>query len=94
MVTSMLYGGYLTWRMRGVMRYSLRSWILAIVLGVPFLPLAWLPSVLGASSWLLNAGLYGAFVVGYGGALIILRVVTRGEITAMWRIVGSKGLRG
>jgi O-antigen/teichoic acid export membrane protein len=82
---SALYAGVFTWRMERVTRYSLRSWALAILLGVPFLPL-----VLFRSSGPVNMALYGAFAVGYGGLLLLLRVITAGELAAMWRAVGPQ----
>lgn len=80
-----LYAGVFTWRMRRVTRYSLRPWVLAILLGVPFLPLVAL-----RSSGPVNLALYGAFAVGYGGLLLALRVITVGELAAAWRVVGLK----
>ena len=71
--------------MQRVVRYSLRPWVLPIGLGGLFLPLAWL-----RSSWVVNVGLYALFVVGYSRALLLLRVVTLGEIAAMWGAIGSR----
>ena len=80
LAASVLYAGYFTWRMRRVVRYSLRGWTLAIGLGVLFLPLAWL-----RSSWAVNVALYGAFVAGYAGLLLLRGVVKPGEIVAVLR---------
>jgi hypothetical protein len=86
-----LYAVFFTWCMRRVVRYSLRPWVLVILLGALFLPLAWLPAVLGVSSWLMNVGLYAAFVVGYGGLLLLLGVVTPREITAVRQAMRASG---
>lgn len=82
----MLSGVYSTWRMRRVARYSLRGWALVIALGGLFLPLAWL-----RSSWTVNVALYGAFLVGYGVMLLLLRVVTLNEIRAAWQAIRLTG---
>jgi len=86
LASSVLHSAYLTWRMQDVVRYSLRAWALAIALGGALLPLAWL-----RSSLMVNVGLYGAFAVAYGCALLLLRVVTPGEVAAAWRAMSSRG---
>lgn len=82
---SILYAGYFTWRMVRVTRYSLRPWAWAILAGGLCLPLALL-----RSSGLVNLALYGVCVVGYGGLLFALRVVTLSELVAAWQTVGLK----
>jgi O-antigen/teichoic acid export membrane protein len=92
LVASVLYAAYFTWRTQRVQRYSLRSWAMALVLGGLFLPLVWL-----RSSWELNLLLYGIFLGGYGGLLFLTRVITPGEIGAIWRVVEATttgGMRG
>jgi len=87
LAASLLYAGYSTWCMRRVVCYSLRGAALAIGLGVLFLPLVWL-----RSSWAINVSLYGTFILGYSGMLLLLRVVTRSEVAALWRaLVSSDG---
>jgi O-antigen/teichoic acid export membrane protein len=84
LVASVLHAGYFTWRMQRVIRYSLRGWALAIGLAAVFLPLVGL-----RSSWPVNVGLYGLFVGGYGGLLVLLRVATPGEFAAAWQALRS-----
>ncbi len=85
LAASALCAGVFTWRVRRVTRYSLRPWALAILLGAPFLPL-----VVLRSSMPINLALYGAFAGGYGGLLLLLRVVTVSELAAAWRAVGLR----
>jgi O-antigen/teichoic acid export membrane protein len=75
LVAGILYGGYFTWRMRGVVSYSLKQWGLAILPGMLFLPLGWL-----RSSWQVNATLFSIFIVGYVGLLFAFKIVTTGEL--------------
>jgi hypothetical protein len=75
LAASALYAGYFTWRMRGVVAYSLWSWALPILLGGVFLPLAWLRSV-----WPVNLALFTAFIAGYIGLLLLLRIVRPDEL--------------
>jgi len=74
--------GFFTWRMRRVVGYSLRRWAWVVGLGAIFLPLALL-----RSSPAVDAVLFGAFVVGYGSLLFLLRLVTPDELGVMWRAV-------
>ena len=74
--------GFFTWRMRRVVGYSLRRWAWVVGLGVIFLPLGLL-----RSSPAVDAALFGVFVMGYGGLLFSLRLVTVDELGVMWRAV-------
>jgi O-antigen/teichoic acid export membrane protein len=85
LLASAIYAGYLTWRMKRVITYSLRKWASMIALGFIFLPLLWLQS-----SWLINALLYAVFVVGYSAVLLLLRLVTFAEVTALGRAFRSQ----
>lgn len=85
LVATIIYSVYLTWRTQGMMTYSLKKWALAIALGLIFLPLLWLKS-----SWSINALLYVVFVVGYCIVLLVLRIVTLSEVTALGRAFRSK----
>jgi O-antigen/teichoic acid export membrane protein len=85
LTASTFYAGYLTWRMQGVITYSLQKWALEIVLGLIFLPLLWLQS-----SWSINVLLYSVFVIGYSTLLLLLRFVTLSEVVAVWRAFRSK----
>jgi hypothetical protein len=80
LAASLIFAGYLTWRMKGIVTYSLQKWALAIVLGLPFLPLLWLQS-----SWIINCALYSIFVVGYVSLLLFLRIITLEELKTVWR---------
>jgi O-antigen/teichoic acid export membrane protein len=73
---------FFTWGMRRVVGYSLRRWAGVVGLGAIFLPLAFL-----RSSPAINAALFAAFVVGYGGLLFLLGLVTLDELGVMWRAV-------
>lgn len=83
---SVLCAAFFSWSMRQVLRYPIRNWGLAMLLGAIFLPLA-----LMRSSLLVNISLYIAFVIGYSAALLSLRVVTAGELSAMRRAISSGG---
>ncbi len=83
---SVLFAGYLTWRMQRVIPYSLQKWAFEILLGLIFLPLFWL-----RSSWSVNALLYAAFVIGYLALLLLLRFVSPSEVAMAWRAFRSKG---
>jgi O-antigen/teichoic acid export membrane protein len=85
LLASAIYSGYLTWRMQGVITYSLKKWIWVIALGLLFLPLSWL-----RSSWSINLILYGIFVMGYSTLLLVLRFITLPEVVAVWRAFRSK----
>ena len=82
---SVIYTGYFTWKMQGVMGYSLKKWASAIALGLPFLSLLWFQS-----SWSVNVALYGIFVIGYCTLLLLLRFITLSEVVAVWRAFRSK----
>jgi PST family polysaccharide transporter len=85
LLASVIYAGYLTWRMKGVITYSLRKWASIIVLGFIFLPLLWLQS-----SWRINALLYLVFIGGYFSLLVLFRVIKSSEVTALGRAFRSK----
>jgi stage V sporulation protein B len=85
LAASLIFAGYLTWRMQGIVTYSLQKWALAIALGLPFLSL-----LVWQSSWLVNVVLYGIFVIGYCTLLILLRFITLSEVVAVWRALRSK----
>lgn len=85
LLASAIYSGYLTWQMQGMITYSLKKWVWVIVLGLLFLPLAWL-----RSSWSVNLTLYGIFVMGYCFLLFLLKFVKLSEVVAVWRAFRSK----
>ncbi|MBM4430345.1 MAG: lipopolysaccharide biosynthesis protein [Chloroflexi bacterium] len=76
---------YATWRMRRVVRYSLRMWAKPVGLGALFLPLLWLRGML----W-TNLALYAAFLFGYIALLFLLRIVSPDEVRAIWQAVRSR----
>ena len=39
----------------------------------------------------LSVALYATFIVGYCSMLLILQVVTPGEVAAAWQAIGSRG---
>jgi O-antigen/teichoic acid export membrane protein len=80
LATRMLSAAYLTWRMRSVLRYSLRESVAAIGLALPFLPLA-----LVRSSVVIHLSLYGLFILGYFAILLFTGVVTRSEAAQLWQ---------
>jgi O-antigen/teichoic acid export membrane protein len=82
---SAICAGYLIWRMKRVLTYSLRKWASIIALGFIFLPLLWLQS-----SWLINALLYVVFVAGYCVLLLLLRVIKFSEVISLGRAFRSK----
>jgi len=85
LAASLIFAGYLTWRMQGIVTYSLQKWALAIALGLPFLSLLW-----WQSSWIVNVGLYSIFLIGYCTLLLLLRFIKPSEMVAVWRAFRSK----
>ncbi len=85
LVASSLSAVYSTRRMRESTPYSLQKWLLAIGLGVLFLPLVWL-----RSTWMVNLALYGLFILGYMILLLFLRVITTGEMRIFWQAIRSR----
>jgi hypothetical protein len=82
LAASVLYSAYLVWCLKRTVRFPLRTWALAIALGGLFLPLAWL-----RWSWPVNVAFYCALALIYGVLLLVLRVVTPGEVVNAWRVV-------
>ncbi|MCI0487455.1 MAG: oligosaccharide flippase family protein [Blastocatellia bacterium] len=80
LAASALNAAYYTWLMRRSLDYSLKGWAKAIALGLLFAPLVWM-----RASWAVNLALYAAFMLGYVGLLLALKMITPGELTAMWR---------
>jgi O-antigen/teichoic acid export membrane protein len=74
--------GFFTVAMRRVAGYSLRRWFLVVTLGGLFLPLC----LLRASPF-LHAAMFGGAVLGYGGLLLLFRLVTVEELRAMQRVL-------
>ena len=74
-----VHAGYLAWRMRDCAGAGrLTTGLAPVALGALFLPLAWLRSASPS-----DAMLFAVFVVGYGAALLGLRVVTVHELAAL-----------
>jgi O-antigen/teichoic acid export membrane protein len=85
LVASAVHAAYLTRRMSAESDYSARIWAVVVLLGAPFLLLLW-----ARSSWVVNVALYGVFAAGYGGILMLLRVVTLSELASLWRILRER----
>jgi O-antigen/teichoic acid export membrane protein len=79
LVASALAGGYLTWRTRADVPYSLYGWVAAIGLGGGLLLL----TPLRGSSWPASAVLYAGLVAGYGALLWGTRVVGAQDLVAL-----------
>jgi len=79
-----LNAAYLSWRLRGELPYSHRPAARAVLLALPTLPLAWFHT-----SWPIELLLLGAALAAYAGLLLGTRVVTPGELTALWRSLRS-----
>lgn len=64
---------------------SWRSCLLTLGLGVAFMPLVWLKS-----SWSVNVSLGAAALAGYAGSLLLLGLVTPGELAKAWGALISR----
>jgi glycine/D-amino acid oxidase-like deaminating enzyme len=82
LVAALYLVGTITWLRDLDAGYSLRRWVGVVGLGALFLPLALL-----RSSPAIDAALFAAFVVGYGGLLFLLGWVTPDELGVMGRAV-------
>jgi len=80
-----LQAAYYLSRWQELVPVSWRSCLMALGLGVVFLPL-----VLLKSSWPVDVGLGALGVAGYTGALLVLGWVTPGELAKAWRAMGSR----
>jgi O-antigen/teichoic acid export membrane protein len=78
-------GSYYLVRLRGLMTFSLRPWGLTLGLGVVFVPLYWLKS-----TWLVNLALGGLAVAGYAGLLLLVGLVSLGEMGLIWRTLTAR----
>jgi len=86
LVASGLQAAYMGWRTRAVMGRALRAWTVVTVVGALFLPLVWL-----RSSLTVDAALYAAFLAGFLGLLLLMRVLTLGQLAGTWRAIGQPG---
>jgi len=77
-----LHAGYFAWRMRHVGGASLKTWGITVGLAGPLLPLLWF-----RSSMELNLALFGSFVAGYMGLLLVSRLLTPGELLELWNVL-------
>jgi O-antigen/teichoic acid export membrane protein len=80
-----LQAGYYMTRWRGLVPVSWRSSLQAVGLGALFVPLVWLKS-----SWSMNVGLAIFAMVAYLGGLLVLRLVTPGELAQGWKAMVSR----
>ncbi len=81
------YAVYLAWRMRPASRYPLTRCGLTVALGFSFVPLVFL-----RSTWWLNLGLWGAFLGGYAGLLLGLRLISLDEIKVAVQVMRQRPL--
>ena len=86
LAATILSAAYLVYRLQPIMGYSLKRYAWVIGLGGIFAPLCWL-----RSSWEVNLALFSIFVVAYSGVLLLLRLITREEITTVWQVITVKG---
>jgi O-antigen/teichoic acid export membrane protein len=80
---------YLAWRTRDLMAGTLRDWALPVGLGAVFLPFA-----LFRTAGPTDLGLLCAGAAAYGTALLLLRVVTPGEISAVASLLRRGAVKG
>ncbi|HEX9680277.1 MAG TPA: lipopolysaccharide biosynthesis protein [Anaerolineales bacterium] len=81
------YAAYLAWRMRPAARFPLTRWGLTVALGFSFVPLIFL-----RSTWWLNVGLWGAFLVGYAALLLALRLISPDEVKSALQVIRRRPL--
>jgi O-antigen/teichoic acid export membrane protein len=86
LAATILSAAYLVYRLQPIVGYSLKRYAWVIGLGGVFAPLCW-----WRSSWEVNLALFGIFVVAYSGVLLLLRIITREEITTVWEAIKVKG---
>ena len=86
LVATSLSAAYLVYRLRSTISYSFKRYVWVIGLGGMFAPLCWL-----RSSWEVNLALFSVFVVAYSAVLLLLRIVTREEISTIWQAITVKG---
>ncbi len=78
-------GGFYLVRLRGLQPFSARPWSLALGLAGLFVPLYWLKS-----SWSVNLTLGAAAMTGYAGMLLLLGLVSFGELALIWRALRDR----
>jgi O-antigen/teichoic acid export membrane protein len=77
--------GYYLIRLQGLLTFSVRPWCLTLGLAGLFVPLSWLKS-----SWLVNLTLGAAAMAGYTGTLLILGLISFGELVLIWQALSSR----
>jgi O-antigen/teichoic acid export membrane protein len=82
LAASIGYSLYLTSRAMHHRRYSMRGWVVTVGAALPFLGL-----LVFRGSWITNLGLYMGFLMGYGGFVLGLRLVTVAEIQQGWKVL-------
>jgi O-antigen/teichoic acid export membrane protein len=80
-----LQAAYYLIRWQELASISWRSWLLALGLGLVFVPL-----VLLKSSWSVNLCLGAVAMAGYAGSLLLFRLVTPGELAKVWWAMVSR----
>ncbi len=77
--------GFYLVRLQGLQPFSVRPWGLALGLAGLFVPLYWLKS-----SWSVNLTLGAAAMTGYAGTLVLLGLVSFGELALIWRALRDR----
>ena len=84
LIASIFYAGYLIWRTRVDLPYSLRRWIFTAGSGAFFLPL-----ILLRSSLPVNVILFSFFLIGYMVILFLFRIITWSEVRTLLQSIAS-----
>jgi O-antigen/teichoic acid export membrane protein len=84
LIASIFYAGYLVWRTRVDLPFSLRRWIFAAGAGTFFLPL-----ILLRSSLPVNVTLFSFFLIGYMVILFLFRIITWSEVRTLLQTIVS-----
>ncbi len=73
-----VFSAHSTWSVRQLLRYSLRSWVILMLLGGACSPLLW--------AWDANSVLrFGVFAAVFLLALVLTRILTPREFTELWK---------
>jgi len=87
LATVTIHALYLVWRTRDLLGHTLRAWVTPVALGATFLPVLWF-----RRSEPTDAALFAVVVAGYAGGLLLFRIVTRAELTALASLWPRRGV--